>query len=331
MANNIIQGFPTPQKNYYKVYVQSTTYNQASYIEDCLNGVAMQQTDFPFVHHVIDDCSTDGEQKVIKTYLNNNCDMENAEYYDNDICSITIAKNKSNPSCTLAVYFLKKNMYRNPEKRNLYKLWEYVCPYEALCEGDDYWITTDKLQKQYDYMEAHPECSMCFHSALVEDPDGHQEKHEPKIKKTFYKTDDIIMDKGGTCNLSYMHVLNSIFHRTEYMQKEDIPDFWKLCPIGDLPLSLYLIDKGYFGYIDEVMSVYRRFAAGAWTSKHIKTSLKSLLAHKRKILMMWRQFDEYTNYKYHRIIKKKKNIYKINILMCIIKHPLKKILSLHNS
>ena len=61
MANNIIQGFPTPQKNYYKVYVQSTTYNQASYIEDCLNGVAMQQTEFPFVHLVIDDCSTDCE------------------------------------------------------------------------------------------------------------------------------------------------------------------------------------------------------------------------------------------------------------------------------
>lgn len=61
MAKSIFPGFPVPQNDYYKVYVRSITYNQAPYIEDCMNGVAMQQTDFPFVHHVIDDCSTDGE------------------------------------------------------------------------------------------------------------------------------------------------------------------------------------------------------------------------------------------------------------------------------
>lgn len=69
MRNNVIQGYPTPPKDYYKVYVQSITYNQSSYIEDCLNGVAMQKTDFPFVHHVIDDCSTDGDHEVIKAWI----------------------------------------------------------------------------------------------------------------------------------------------------------------------------------------------------------------------------------------------------------------------
>lgn len=63
---DIIKGYPIPKVGHYKVCARSITYNQSAYIEDCLNGVAMQQTNFPFVHHVIDDCSTDGEQNVIK-------------------------------------------------------------------------------------------------------------------------------------------------------------------------------------------------------------------------------------------------------------------------
>lgn len=64
----------------YKVQARCLTYNQAKYIEDALNGFAMQQTNFPFVCLVIDDCSTDGEQEVIKSWMNRECDMDKAEY-----------------------------------------------------------------------------------------------------------------------------------------------------------------------------------------------------------------------------------------------------------
>ena len=50
MEKNIIQGFPTPRKDNYKVYVRSITYNQSPYIEDCLNGVAMQN--IILIHYV---------------------------------------------------------------------------------------------------------------------------------------------------------------------------------------------------------------------------------------------------------------------------------------
>lgn len=46
-----------------------------------MKGVAMQKTDFPFVHHVIDDCSTDGEQEVIKAWIERECDMDNGDIY----------------------------------------------------------------------------------------------------------------------------------------------------------------------------------------------------------------------------------------------------------
>lgn len=164
-----IQGFPIPQKNYYKVYVNTITYNQSQYIEDCLNGVAKQTTTFPFVHHVIDDASIDGEQEVIKAWMMRECNMDKAEYYDNDICNIILAPNKNNINCTVAAYLLKKNLYREPKKKEaLYKPWRDVCPYEALCEGDDYWIDSKKLQKQVDFMESNPMCSLYFCNAKVQ-------------------------------------------------------------------------------------------------------------------------------------------------------------------
>src|SRR5207249_10286459 len=39
--------------------------------------------------------------------------------------------------------------------------------YIAILEGDDYWLSPQKLQKQVDFLDSHPECSLCFHQVLV--------------------------------------------------------------------------------------------------------------------------------------------------------------------
>ncbi len=67
-SSNVIPGF--------MVNVSCMTYNQAPYITETMNGFCIQQTSFPFVCTIMDDCSTDEEQEVIKLYLKENFDLE---------------------------------------------------------------------------------------------------------------------------------------------------------------------------------------------------------------------------------------------------------------
>lgn len=161
-------------KKQFLVNVRCTTYNHSAYIEDAMNGFAMQQTDFPFVCSIIDDASTDGEQEILKKYLDKNFELGEGSGVINeetDDYVLTLAQHKTNKNCYFAVLFLKYNHYGTSElkaRRWTYlKEWEEVCKYIALCEGDDYWIEPLKLQKQVDFLEIHPEYSMCFHNARL--------------------------------------------------------------------------------------------------------------------------------------------------------------------
>ena len=158
----------------FKVSVRCMTYNQAAYIEDAMNGFCMQQTDFPFVCNVMDDASTDGEQNVIRKYLEEHFDLDEKNLIkkeETDDYKLIFARHKENKNCYFAVYFLKYNHYGSQESKNkkltYFSEWESNVDYIALCEGDDYWIDSLKLQKQVDFFQKHHDCSMCFHRAVV--------------------------------------------------------------------------------------------------------------------------------------------------------------------
>lgn len=145
--------YPAPKQEY-KVLVRCFTYNQSKFIEDALNGFAMQQTNFPFVCIVMDDASTDGEQQVIKTWMKQECDMNKAETIEIPSSIVVIVPHKTNSSCTFAFYFLIQNLYKDYAKKiKLVTPWRERCEYEAICEGDDYWVDSLKLQKQVEVMD----------------------------------------------------------------------------------------------------------------------------------------------------------------------------------
>lgn len=151
-----------PERDY-KVLVRCFTYNQSKYIEETLNGFAIQQTSFPFVCLVMDDCSTDGEQEVIKQWMERECDMDKVEYVEIELSIIALVPHKTNGYCTFAFFFLKTNLYKKQSvKLQLVASWREHCIYEAFCEGDDYWTSSTKLREQVNFMDNNPDYGMCY-------------------------------------------------------------------------------------------------------------------------------------------------------------------------
>ena len=128
------------------------TYNHEPYIRDCLEGFVMQQTSFPFEVLIHDDASTDHTADIIREYEAKYPDIIKPIYqtenqYSKKIGSINATFN-----------------YPRAQGK-----------YIALCEGDDFWNDENKLQIQYDFMEAHPDYSMCGCGKYLlkqENPDG---------------------------------------------------------------------------------------------------------------------------------------------------------------
>ena len=155
--------------NNWKVCIRSCTYNHSLFIKDTLDGFVCQQTDFPYVAIIIDDASTDGEQQVLMNYLSDHfekCELSDEYDREDDEAVIHFARHKENKNCHFAIVLLKYNHYaQRLSKQHIFDIWQKDSEYVALCEGDDYWIDSNKLQQQVNFLETNLAYSMCFHNA----------------------------------------------------------------------------------------------------------------------------------------------------------------------
>ena len=131
-----------------KLSVGILTYNHKKYVRQCLDSVLMQEMDSDYEIVVGDDCSTDGTQKILKEY---------ASRYPDKFVVLLSEKNEG----------ISMN----------YKKVLEACKgkYIALCEGDDYWTDTHKLQVQVDFLESHPDYGFVGVYNMLLYPDGRVE------------------------------------------------------------------------------------------------------------------------------------------------------------
>ncbi|MBR4625214.1 MAG: hypothetical protein IKO56_06740 [Alphaproteobacteria bacterium] len=239
------------------VIVRCMTFNHHAYIEDAMNGFCMQKTDFPYLCIVMDDCSTDGEQEVIKKYV--------AEYFNSitneetDDSILNICQHKTNENCYFAVFYLKYNHYSiKKDKVPYYARWQDKCKYVALCEGDDYWIAADKLQMQADFLEENEKYSMVFHSAIQHWEDGSKPDAEfKKIENREYSAKEIL--KEWTIPTA------SVIFRRHFIQTEFYCNLIKDMRFifGDILVFLTMCKEGKIYGINKTLSVYRRHEGSA--------------------------------------------------------------------
>lgn len=213
------------------VSVMMIAYNSEKYIDRAIAGVMGQNTNFRVELVIGDDCSTD------TTYVK--CSFWKERFPG----KIKLIQNAHNLGVS----------------RNYQSTWHHCTgKYVAICDADDYWTDAHKLQKMVDYMECHPETSLCFHRVL-----NWYENKGFKYKGEALKTSDFTIDDLTQKNfITHLSVLERKINMPE------IPDWTMDTYSGDYAFSLIQATKGNIHYMgNDIMGVYVKNSNSAWAGK----------------------------------------------------------------
>ncbi len=220
--------------------VQTITYNHGKYIRKALEGLVMQQTNFSFVAIVHDDASTDGTADVIREFESRYPDI-------------------------IKPIYEKENQYSKRDGslgRIIREATDAYSPkYIAMCEGDDYWTDPLKLQKQVDFLESHPDYSMCFSNAIEHWEDGAKpDRLFSHIEDRDYSMIEIYREWiVPTASVVY----RSIVCKDHRMQR--LSSSGKIIA-NDILLFLTCFSYGKVRGMSDVFSIYRRLSTGIVSS-----------------------------------------------------------------
>ena len=208
------------------VTIVCLTYNHEKYIRKTLEGFLLQKTDFPFEVLINDDCSTDGTAQIIREYEMRYPDIIHPVYQE-------------------------ENLYRQEISAKSVLGPLVNGKYVALCEGDDYWTDSAKLQIQVDYLESNPSYSLRMHAADTVAEDGSYLRRSIPMGNDFDITTEQL-------------ILSDVFTQTASMVMRS--SYYKqLSVIGDYPTKIELSLLGKVHLINRSMSAYRTNADGSWS------------------------------------------------------------------
>lgn len=252
----MIRSFRIANAMEFEVGILCNTFNQAGYIEDALGGFCSQNTEFPFICIIVDDASTDEEPSVIKQFLSEHFNLEDdttARTEETDDYVSFYTRHKTNLNCYFAVYLLKYNHFGKKSKRQYYREWIDPVKYIALCEGDDYWIDSNKLQYQVGFLKTHPEYGFVGTKTRVLEPNGllldddYPSSSSPVIEGDWILYQNVFEDAK----------FGPVTRTVSICYKKAITDCFPDKVGGDLMLQTVLAKYSYYALFNRVMAVYR--------------------------------------------------------------------------
>ena len=221
LPNRVLDTIPEPL-----VTVFTITYQQASYINNCIESVLKQKTMFPVEYIISDDCSTDGTREIVFEY---------ARKYPDSIRAITA----------------DHNIGAIPNGRRCLRAARGK--YVAICEGDDYWIDPNKLQTQVMFLEDNPDYGLVyteFDSLNVKTGKYEESRFKNRLgihKNTF---EDFLVNAWFLAPCTWLIRRELIQDFDSLVEKfDDGPD--------DLKLLLLLSSRAKIQFFDKSTAVYR--------------------------------------------------------------------------
>ncbi|MCR5788735.1 MAG: glycosyltransferase [Lachnospiraceae bacterium] len=244
------------------------TYNHEKYVEKALRSVLTQETDFDFEVVVGEDCSTDRTREILTAVA--------AEYPDKTVRLRFREENSGRP--TLNVYETTKACQG-----------EYL----AYLEGDDYWSDPHKLQKQVDFLEAHPEYIACTHDHVMID-ENDERIRDPETLKVgqLYEWSGLFTYEDYKYSGKWPGHYASVVSRNIYpAEKYDYTILYRAHDfVDDALILLFLLIQGDIFRMNEPMSAWRyvKKAGGKnWNSLAMERDLLRDDCYLSQTMMKW--------------------------------------------
>jgi glycosyltransferase involved in cell wall biosynthesis len=239
-----------------KLSILLVTYNQEKYIRRTLDSLFCQKFEGIAEIVVADDASRDRTVEIIKEY-----EIKNNRYifkYLDSSTNLGITKNygRAFKACS----------------------GEFV----AIIEGDDYWVSPYKLQRQMDFLSEHLECDLCSVNYLVYEEN--RNLFYPRVPITaghrLVTARDLIAD-------NLVGNFSTCMYRKSGL--EQLPE--KLFEITsyDWIVNICIASKSLIGFLNETMSVYRLHSSGVWSQVPYMKQLEQQLE-------LIPSYDELTNH-----------------------------------
>ena len=248
------------------------TYNHEKYIGQALDSFLMQKVNVPFEVLVHDDASTDTTQDIIRSY---------EECYSDIVKPILQKENHASQGYSITADI------QIPRAQG---------KYIAFCEGDDYWTDENKLQIQYDFMEKHPEYSICCHAYNMVDKEGNliEERRD-------FPEDCVVPIERLIGNQLLVPHFATMMVRRELLSGLGRSFLEAHC--SDMIIRLYCAAQKPIFYLNCDMSCYRRFTEGSWTVR-VGQNKKEFLEHRKRLVGFLKKYNEYTAFRYSEAIER---------------------------
>ncbi|MCU8408643.1 glycosyltransferase family 2 protein, partial [Vibrio vulnificus] len=224
-----------------KVSVFVVCYNHESFIHQAMNGIVSQDTNFDYEVLIYDDLSSDNTRKVIDEF---------------------VACENKNSKCTFKKIYADENQYSKGITMSSVIIPMAKGEFIAFCEGDDYWIDNNKLQKQYDLLKNNLSIDISFHPSLtlhydiIEDLSYGYLGDEEKI----ISYQDVILKGGSMMPMASIMCRKKILLEIISLNEE----FFRKNLYHSILQTIMVLGKGAL-YIPGKMSVYRSMHNGSWS------------------------------------------------------------------
>lgn len=225
------------------------TFNHQSYIDECIKSIIHQKTTKNIQLYILDDASTDNTVKVIKKTIK-----------------------EAPPNFSIRLIVNNENYYskgRMPSIDVFKMINTDLC---FLCDGDDYWISKNKIETQYRYMNDNKNCYLSFHDYQK----GNSEIRDAQISNAPKSSVNVIELDKNFLRANTVPKASTFCVRKELL--DDHVNYFPNCMIGDLVFLLMASTRGEIVAIRNLFSFYRINHENSHTARFSRSGqLKSVI------------------------------------------------------